>query len=79
MSAAIAFTTLDIFCRYMGVQLAKVLGAAHVITAATGDGIALAKSLGAEAVADYKVGFKLNGKSAFKLSSGRLTFLTLIG
>lgn len=43
----------------MGVQIAKVLGAAHVITAATGDGIALAKSLGAEAVADYKVGWEL--------------------
>ena len=40
---------------YVGVQLAKILGASHVITAATGPGIAFAKSLGADAVADYTV------------------------
>jgi len=38
---------------FMGVQLAKALGAAHVITAATGDGIDLMKRLGADTVIDY--------------------------
>lgn len=38
---------------FMGVQLAKALGAAHVITAATGEGIDLMKQLGADTVIDY--------------------------
>jgi NADPH:quinone reductase-like Zn-dependent oxidoreductase len=38
---------------FMGVQLAKALGASRVITAATGDGIELMKKLGAEIVIDY--------------------------
>lgn len=38
---------------FMGVQLAKALGATRVITAATGDGIALMKALGADVVVDY--------------------------
>merc|ERR1719450_440028 len=39
---------------FIGVQLAKALGAASVITAATGDGIDFVKSLGADKVIDYK-------------------------
>jgi len=38
---------------FMGVQLAKALGASHVVTAATGEGIALMKKLGADTVIDY--------------------------
>jgi NADPH:quinone reductase-like Zn-dependent oxidoreductase len=38
---------------FMGVQLAKAMGAAHVITAATGEGIDFVKSLGADIVTDY--------------------------
>lgn len=38
---------------FMGVQLAKALGAAHVITAATGDGIAAMRKLGADTVIDF--------------------------
>jgi len=38
---------------FMGVQLAKALGASHVITAATGQGIDLMKKLGADTVIDY--------------------------
>jgi NADPH:quinone reductase-like Zn-dependent oxidoreductase len=38
---------------FMGVQLAKALGATKVITAATGDGIAFVRSLGADVVVDY--------------------------
>lgn len=37
----------------MAVQLAKAMGAARVITAASGEGIAYAKSLGADEVVDY--------------------------
>lgn len=40
---------------FIGVQLAKALGAAHIVTAATGaDNIALMKSYGADVVIDYK-------------------------
>merc|ERR1711959_221362 len=38
---------------FMGVQLAKALGATRVITAATGPGIDFVKSLGADVVIDY--------------------------
>jgi len=38
---------------YIAVQIAKMLGAARVITAATGAGIPLVKSLGADVVIDY--------------------------
>jgi len=38
---------------FIGIQLAKALSAAHVITAASGDGIAFVKSLGADWVIDY--------------------------
>lgn len=38
---------------FIGIQLARALNAAHVVTAASGDGIALAKSLGADWVVDY--------------------------
>jgi len=38
---------------FMGIQLAKALGATRVITAATGAGIEFAKSLGADVVVDY--------------------------
>jgi len=38
---------------FIGIQLAKALSAAHVITAASGDGIDFVKSLGADWVIDY--------------------------
>merc|ERR1719345_66709 len=38
---------------FMGVQLAKALGASRVVTAATGEGINLMKKLGADTVIDY--------------------------
>lgn len=38
---------------FIGIQLAKALSAAHVVTAASGDGIAFVKSLGADLVIDY--------------------------
>jgi len=38
---------------FMGVQLAKALGASRVVTAATGDGIDLMKKLGADTIIDY--------------------------
>jgi len=38
---------------FIGIQLAKALTASHIITAASGDGIAFVKSLGAETVIDY--------------------------
>merc|ERR1712224_358821 len=38
---------------FMGIQLAKALGATRVITAATGAGIDFVKSLGADVVVDY--------------------------
>merc|ERR1711920_82516 len=38
---------------FIGVQLAKALGASHVITAATGEGIDLMRKLGADTVIDY--------------------------
>lgn len=38
---------------FIGIQLAKALSASHVITAASGDGIAFVKSLGADWVVDY--------------------------
>jgi len=38
---------------FIGIQLAKALTAAHVITAASGDGIAFVKSMGADWVIDY--------------------------
>jgi len=38
---------------FIGIQLAKALSASHIITAASGDGIAFVKSLGAETVIDY--------------------------
>jgi len=38
---------------FMAVQLAKALGAAKVVTAATGEGIELMKKLGADVVVDY--------------------------
>eukprot|EP00656_Telonema_subtile_P025199 TRINITY_DN27297_c0_g1_i1.p2 TRINITY_DN27297_c0_g1~~TRINITY_DN27297_c0_g1_i1.p2 ORF type:complete len:182 (-),score=34.83 TRINITY_DN27297_c0_g1_i1:86-631(-) len=38
---------------YTGIQIAKALGATTVITAATGDGIAFVKALGADVVVDY--------------------------
>jgi len=38
---------------FIGVQLAKALGAGTVITAATGDGIDFVKGLGADVVVDY--------------------------
>eukprot|EP00040_Diaphanoeca_grandis_P019130 m.100799 g.100799 ORF g.100799 m.100799 type:complete len:344 (-) comp27275_c0_seq2:100-1131(-) len=38
---------------YLAVQMAKAMGATKVVTAATGDGIAFAKSLGADIVVDY--------------------------
>jgi len=41
---------------YMAVQLAKALGASKVVTAATGPGIAFARSLGADVVVDYRDG-----------------------
>lgn len=41
---------------YMAVQLAKALGAARVVTAATGPGLAFARSLGADVVIDYLEG-----------------------
>ena len=41
---------------YMAVQLAKALGAARVVTAATGPGISFARSLGADVVIDYLKG-----------------------
>eukprot|EP01065_Artemidia_motanka_P000737 TRINITY_DN10340_c0_g1_i1.p1 TRINITY_DN10340_c0_g1~~TRINITY_DN10340_c0_g1_i1.p1 ORF type:complete len:361 (+),score=133.81 TRINITY_DN10340_c0_g1_i1:64-1083(+) len=40
---------------FMGIQLAKALGAARVVTAASGDGIQMVKELGADLVIDYKV------------------------
>jgi len=39
---------------YIGIQLAKALGASRVVTAATGPGIDFVKSLGADVVVDYK-------------------------
>jgi NADPH:quinone reductase-like Zn-dependent oxidoreductase len=39
---------------YTAVQLAKALGASQIVTAATGEGIAFAKSIGADVVVDYK-------------------------
>lgn len=39
---------------FMGIQLAKALGAARVVTAATGAGIDMVKALGADLVIDYK-------------------------
>eukprot|EP00933_Yihiella_yeosuensis_P050307 TRINITY_DN48093_c0_g1_i1.p1 TRINITY_DN48093_c0_g1~~TRINITY_DN48093_c0_g1_i1.p1 ORF type:complete len:366 (-),score=76.47 TRINITY_DN48093_c0_g1_i1:378-1433(-) len=39
---------------FLGVQLAKALGAAQVITAATGPGIDVMKSLGADLVVDFR-------------------------
>ena len=58
-------------------QLAKALGAAHVVTAATGAGIEFALSLGAEEVADYEV----CRKAVFRLAGiewqkGRVTTTT---
>jgi NADPH:quinone reductase-like Zn-dependent oxidoreductase len=41
---------------YTAVQLAKALGASRVVTAATGNGIAFAKMLGADIVVDYEKG-----------------------
>jgi NADPH:quinone reductase-like Zn-dependent oxidoreductase len=38
---------------FIGIQLAKALTAAHIVTAASGDGIAFVKSLGADWVIDY--------------------------
>merc|ERR1712065_3194 len=38
---------------FIGIQLAKALGAGTVITAATGDGIDFVKGLGADVVVDY--------------------------
>ena len=38
---------------FIGIQLAKALTASHVITAASGDGIAFVKSLGADVVIDF--------------------------
>eukprot|EP01062_Namystynia_karyoxenos_P014359 TRINITY_DN1516_c0_g2_i1.p2 TRINITY_DN1516_c0_g2~~TRINITY_DN1516_c0_g2_i1.p2 ORF type:complete len:374 (+),score=134.79 TRINITY_DN1516_c0_g2_i1:81-1124(+) len=38
---------------FTGIQLAKAFGAARVVTAATGDGIAFVRSLGADEVVDY--------------------------
>ena len=38
---------------FHGIQLAKVLGAGTVITAATGDGIDFVNGLGADVVVDY--------------------------
>jgi len=38
---------------FIGIQLAKALSAAHVVTAASGDGIAFVKSQGADWVIDY--------------------------
>jgi NADPH:quinone reductase-like Zn-dependent oxidoreductase len=38
---------------FMGIQLAKALGAKHVVTAASGSGIAMVKALGADQVFDY--------------------------
>lgn len=40
---------------YLALQFAKAMGAARVVTSATGDGIALTKSLGADVVVDYHV------------------------
>jgi NADPH2:quinone reductase len=40
---------------FIGIQLARALSASHVITAASGDGIAFVKSLGADLVIDYTV------------------------
>ena len=41
---------------YLGVQLAKAMGAARVVTATSGAAnIALARALGADVVVDYKV------------------------
>jgi alcohol dehydrogenase len=37
----------------LGIQLAKAWGAAHIVTASTGDGIALCYALGATLVVDY--------------------------
>jgi len=39
---------------FIGIQLAKALGAGTVITAATGDGISYVKGLGADVVVDYR-------------------------
>lgn len=39
---------------YIGIQLAKALGATRVVTAASGAGIDLVKALGADLVIDYK-------------------------
>jgi NADPH:quinone reductase-like Zn-dependent oxidoreductase len=39
---------------YVAVQLARALGAATVVTAATGDGIEFARALGADVVVDYE-------------------------
>jgi len=48
-----------------GVQLAKrAFGASHVVTAASGAGIAFAKSLGADSVIDYKVQDVLDAQPA---------------
>jgi len=41
--------------RHVAVQLAKYFGAAQVITAATGPGINMVSSLGADVVTDYRV------------------------
>lgn len=38
---------------FMAIQLAKALGATHVVTAATGAGVDFVKSLGADVVVDY--------------------------
>ena len=40
---------------YTAVQLAKAMGAQHIVTAASGPGIAFAKALGATTVVDYHV------------------------
>lgn len=40
---------------FIGIEIAKAYGAAHIVTAATGAGIDFVKSLGADTVTDYKV------------------------
>merc|ERR1712136_504155 len=71
---------------FIGVQLAKALGAGTVITAATGDGIDFVKGLGADVVVDYHVqnifdtlGFPGTADTALRTIRSGGTFLLLPG
>merc|ERR1712136_615631 len=71
---------------FIGIQLAKALGAGTVITAATGDGIDFVKGLGADIVVDYHeqnvfdtLGFPGTADKALRTIRSGGTFLLLPG